>query len=628
MKILRSHSSVTPLLIIGCFTLLLTGCIGSPSDSFEAKASKAKDEFVGDTSVSAEEGGPGFTGEGWKNGNPHPMGDPKAVPGGTMLTSVPNWPENLYIYGTGANTYLNSIIESLCYESLCTLDDSTLEFIPSLASHWKISDDKMTFTFRINPKARWSDGKPVTTEDVIATYNLIMDDTLKDPMSKATLKKFHPPVAKSKYILEVKCKEKDWRNFLNFCGKAVLPAHIIKDLSGADYLKKYQFKFTVSSGPYEISPGDIKTNESITITRRKNYWGDEQIINKGLNNFKKIRFVVIRDQRLSFDKTVKGELDFNVVYTAKWWVEDLKDLDDIKNGYFVKQKVYTKYPSGFQGLAFNMKHPPLDDLRVRKALAYLYDRKLMVDKYAYNEYDRLKSYFPNSDFESPENKMTEYDPKEAIKLLTEAGWKEKGSDGILVKDGKRLSMTISHNSPGLEKYFTNFKNDCLKAGVEINIELLTPETRWKNAQDKKFEITSSAWGGSLFPWPRTTYHSSMADKVGSNNIMGFKSKKADELIEAYEKEFDHSKRVKLLQQLDHELYINYPYSLAWYIPCQRIIYKNKFGKPKTVFNKYADWRSVFTTWWVDPQKEKSLKSAKKTKSKLDQIPEEIIKPWE
>lgn len=562
-------------------------------------------------------------------GNGYAADDAEPVPvrGGTMLTNMPNWPENLRVYGTGSNTYLNSIIEGLCYESLCNIDPDTLDFQPGLAVKWTISEDKMKFTFELNPKAKWSDGKPVVAADVLATYRLIMDETLVDPMNRVAMDKLKEPVAKSDHLIEVECKEKDWRNFIAFSGLRILPAHEIGKMSGKEYLDKYNFAYTATSGPYIVDKNDIKENESLTITRRKDYWGDDEPQNKGLYNFDKIRFVVIRDDRLAFDKACKGELDFYVVYTAKWWVEDVEKLDAVKNGHLIRQKIYTKYPSGFQGEAYNMRRPPLDDIRVRKALAHLFNRKTMVEKFAYNEYDLLKSYFPDSDAENPDNKLVEFDPREAAKLLQEAGWKDRGSDGILVKDGKRLSFDVGYSSKGLEKYFTSWKEDCKQAGVELKLSLLTPETQWANTQERKFEIVSQAWGAVLFPYPRTMWHSKMADENGSNNIAGLKNEEVDKLIAQYDEEFDLVKRTELLRKIDGLIFNEHPYAMAWNLPCERVLYWNKFGKPKTVFRKYEDWRGAFAGWWVDPEKDKQLKQARKSGAAITPIPPVVLKPW-
>ena len=632
-RALRSASICSTAMII----FMSVGCKPSAtksspsSDTAPAESGPSatvKLEFPdGDTSVAAELGGPGFTGDGWTTSDPGRIGDPRAVKGGTILSNVPAWPDNLRMYGTRSNTSLNYLIRDLCYESLLETHPGTLEFMPRLASHWKISDDKMTFTFRIDPKAHWSDGKAVTADDIIATYRLIADDTLLAPMVKESIvSNMEEPVALSKYIVEVKCKEKDWRNFISMSAMIILPAHEIAELSGKDYLDDYNFKYTAFTGPYSVRQQDIKTDESITLTRRRDYWAADVPRNQGLFNFDKIRFVVIRDSRLAFDKACKGELDFHLVNTAKWWIEDLSDLDAVKHGQLIRRKIFTKFPRGYQGQAINMREPPMDDVRVRKALAHLFDRRTMLDKFAYNEYDPLKSYFPGSDTENPDNVLVEYDQAKAAALLSEAGWAERGTDGVLLRDGERLTITLTYQTDGLEKYFTVYQEACKSVGVELKLQLIDPATHWNNVQDRKFQFAGMAWGAILFPNPKSGWHSSMADQDGSNNFVGFSNPEADLVIDEYDKEFDLVKRNELLRRLDALIFGEHPYVLDWYLPCERFIYRNKFGMPDTVLLKYHEWDDVFALWWSDSEKVDALTKSQRDGTSLD-VPPIEVKPW-
>jgi len=127
-----------------------------------------------DSSVSAEEGGKGFTGEGWETNTDFDfIGDPRAVKGGLLREAMSDFPGTLRIVGPESNTMLNSMLGGMVYETLLSLHPTTLEYIPALATHWQISPDKVTYRFRINPNARWADGQPVTAEDVVASWNFI-----------------------------------------------------------------------------------------------------------------------------------------------------------------------------------------------------------------------------------------------------------------------------------------------------------------------------------------------------------------------------------------------------------------------------------------------------------------------
>ena len=177
------------------------------------------------------------------------------------------------VIGQNSSQVLNSrTISALCYEGLLSQHPTTLEFIPGLASHWKISDDKMTFEFRINPDARWWDGMPVTSDDVIATWDLRMDETILSPAEQITYGKFERPIAKSKYIVSVKAKSVNWRNFLYFSTMALHPNHILKDLDGTAFLEEYAFSVIPGTGPYILEDKNIKNQESYTFERRKDYW--------------------------------------------------------------------------------------------------------------------------------------------------------------------------------------------------------------------------------------------------------------------------------------------------------------------------------------------------------------------
>ena len=169
-----------------------------------------------DPSVSAEQGGKGFTGEGWQTNTDFDLiGDPRAVKGGRFRQAYSDFPNTLRYRGPNV-TEFGYMVSNLVYESLLTLHPSTLEWMPQIATHWQISPDRMTYRFRIDPNARWSDGQPVVADDVVATYALMMDKGLQDPSAQLVFEKFDKPVAESKYIVRVTSRQLNWRNFLYF----------------------------------------------------------------------------------------------------------------------------------------------------------------------------------------------------------------------------------------------------------------------------------------------------------------------------------------------------------------------------------------------------------------------------
>jgi microcin C transport system substrate-binding protein len=325
--------------------------------------------------------------------------------------------------------------------------------------------------------------------------------------------------------------------------------------------------------------------------------------------------------------TCKGDLDYQLVNVAKWWVEELPKEEAVEKGWLIRRKIFTRYPKDVQGFAMNMRNPPLDDVRVRRALFYLFDRKTMVEKFAYNEYELLKSHHPGDDGENPDNPLIGFDPRKAGELLDEAGWKERGPDGIRLRDGKRLSVNVTYSLPVMEKYLTSWQQACKQAGVEIKLQLLDHETQYANNQDRKFEISTQNWAFELLSSPKAMFHSSMAEAKGADNFAGVRDPEVDKWIEQFDAEFDRDKRNELMRKIDGKVYSLTPYLLMWGMPCERVIYWNKFGMPDSVLPGYGRYDDVYSFWWVDPTKDAALKAARQSGAPLERIPVEIH-PWD
>jgi microcin C transport system substrate-binding protein len=582
-----------------------------------------------DLSVPADQGGKGFKGDGWEtNTNFVLQGDPRALKGGVLRDFVPDFPGTLRVYGPESNSQFNGGVTSLLYESLLGIDPNTLDYIPGLATHWQISADKMTFRFRINPNARFSDNTPVTADDVVATYDFVMDPTLQAPSERLTYGKLERPVAESKYIIRVKAKELNWRNFMYFSGMIIFPAHILKTINGEKYLKDYNFKVMPGSGPYMLREEDVSKGKTISVRRRKDYWAEKARANIGVANFDELRYVVVRDENLAFEMLKKGDLDYFYVNRSKVWVEDT-NFDAVQRGLIQKRKIFNEQPWGFEGLAFNTRRPPYSDIRVRKALTFLLNRPLMIEKLAFNEYLPLNSYFPGTVYENPANPKNPYDPDMALKLLADAGWNSRDAQGRLIKEGQPLQIELMYTAKTLEPYLTVYQEDLRKVGINVNLRLVTPETQFQLIMDRRFEMTLMAWGGLLFPNPETSFASELADQNNNNNITGFKNARVDELDKQYDKTFDVAERIRIIREIDGILANEYHYALMWFAPFSRILYWNKFGTPPGYLSRTGDYLGssggpgIPQLWWIDPAKQSKLEQALRDSSiKLEVGPTE------
>jgi microcin C transport system substrate-binding protein len=565
---------------------------------------------AGDASVSAELGGPGFTGEGWETNLTFPaIGQPGAPKGGSMTVYMPDWPATLRMIGKDSNTSFNYAVSGQAYMGLLDLHPTTLEYIPRLATHWKISEDKSTYTFRINPEARWSDGTPITAQDVIASWQIRVDETLLDPSANHTYSKLEEPKALSPYIVEVTVKEESWRNFLYFSVMSVFPAAEVGTITGEEYLDKYQFDYVAFSGPYEVKEENIVTGQAITVTRRDDWWAADNPAFSGMFNIDEFKHIVVKDINLAFEKLKKGELDYMAVPKAQWWAEVMPELDQVDRGLLVMRKFYNDDPIGTSGIAINMDRKPLDDVRVRKALQFLYDRPTMIEKLFFNEYEALNSYWQGGTYQNPDNEMIPYDEIAAVELLEAAGWTEVGDDGVRVKDGQRLSFNLSYRSALSERGLTVFQESAKRAGIELELQLLTPASGWKNMREKEYELMSTAWGAIIFPNPESSWHSRLADMVDNNNVTAFRSERVDELCDIYDTEYDVQKRIDIIREMDGIIYNEHPYILGWYGPAQRVAFWNKYDMPEWGIPRIGDPSNMHQIWWVNPELETQLTAA-------------------
>ena len=615
------------LLII--LTLVFISCGGDKKQT-KNKLSDNTNVYEKDNKTKPEEGGYGFEkiaqDMGFETYNWDEkvdktfFGDPKAKKGGTLNYTHSLFPRTMRVIGQNSPQVINAqTISDMCYEGLLSQHPTTLEFIPGLASHWKISDDKMTYEFRINPDARWWDGMPVTSDDVIATWDLRMDETILAPSDQITYGKFERPIAKSKYIVSVKAKTVNWRNFLYFSTSMVLhPYHILKDLDGTSFLEEYTFSLIPGTGPYIIEDKNIKNQESFTLERREDYWAKNSPFKRYKFNFDKIKVSVVKDNdALQFEKFKKGEQDIFTVNRSRRWIEET-DFDAASKGWVKKQRVFSEKPAGTSGYYFNMREWPFDDKRIRYAFCYLYNREKMNKEMYYNEYDMMNSLYSGSVYENKDNNSFSYNPEEAIKLLKEAGYIDRNSDGWLVHNetGKVLSFEISIQKTSA--YMVTPVQQMLKEyGLDMQIKFMDYNTIIKNVNARNFNICMLGYSGLVYPNPESSLRSTLADQNDNNNVWGFKSTRVDDLLDEYDICFDQKRRIEIIREIDGIFGDVHPIAYSIARNYSRAMWWDKFGYPEWMFSRYVGehW-DVFDYWWYDEEKDVQLKDAIKSDKKL------------
>ena len=598
------------LAMIFCFSLLLStsGCFEEEEEIIdkgpgpEVLAEKALEKLKDEP----------FDPSGWETvENPQGYGSPHAKKGGLLKVYCPEYPATLSPVGPNSRHSIISRMNGLVGERLLMRDQRTNRYKPWLASHWKISEDGKFYWYRIDPRARWADGKPVTALDVVESFKLLSDKRVRSAWHNSFWpKNFELPVALTRDVVRFEVKDPSRLKHIYLSGGLlILPAHqIMGDYVHSKFYRLFNWKYYAGSGPYELDY--TRRGRNVTFIRRKDWWAEDLPQFQGCYNFKRIKFIVVKDENLTFEKFKKGALDVYVVNIAKRWAKEC-DFDKIKKGWIQKRQIWNERAQGIQGFALNTTRWPFDDIKVRKAFAYLYHREKLIDKLFFNQYIHMDSHFPASVYECPDNEPIRFDPVKAQKLLAEAGYTERNEKGILVdEDGRPLDLTLQYSSKSSERIYTVYKEALKSAGIKLNLKLSTRTATFKMMLERNFRISNVAWTSPRPPMPRGGYHSDSAQQKGTSNVSGVAIPKLDELIEAYEVEPDPKKQIELMRKIDHIAYNNHHYILAWYCPFVRLLYWNKFGMPKYIYDLtgYYYW-PTFTYWWEDPEKKAALEKA-------------------
>ena len=569
---------------------------------------------------------------GWKtNLDIKPIGSKNAKKGGMItLLGDSEYPSTFRSIGKDSRSMVLSLMDGLQYETLLGYNYEHLEWSPGLATHWKISSDSLTYWYRIDPRARWADGKEIIADDIIATFKLLIDDGHEDPnVSEFWNDLFTIPTAKSKYIIEVKAKKKDWRTFRYFSsGFTVMPSTYLNKVDGAGFIEKYDFSFMPGSGPYEFDKESSKKgNEGyIVLKRRNNWWAEDDLINRGAFNFDKIKFIFIEDDNQQVISYFNGDYDIYQWSRAQWWVERFtsEKYNEIDKGWVQKIKIFNYLAKGPSGIVFNTQKTPFDNINIRKAFSYMFDVEKLNKRLFFNEYVRLNTYFYGTPYANPNNPLISFNPSLALDLLNKEGWIRKEGEKWLTNDKNEIFEFEFLIDPGGARIYTTFQEDLKNIGVKMEFKQVDYSAKFSLIMKKEYEVSSQGWTANFFSNPEGTMHSKYANEVEVTNITSMAYPELDKLIEEYNAEWDAKKRIPLAHKIDSIAVNSYHYALGWTSPYgARLLYWNKFNMPESGISYSGDWRSPMYFWWVDPKKEAKLNKARKNNTQLNKEPTTI-----
>ncbi len=516
---------------------------------------------------------------------------------------------------------ISNIYETLLVQSA----DEPFTGYGLLAESLEVPEDRSAVTFNLRPEARWHDGKPVTAEDVVWSFNTLTSEGT--PSYKAYYHDVKAVEALSPTRVKFTFSMAGNLELPLIVGQMpILPKHYYE--SGAHKFAETTLTPPLGSGPYKV--GKIVPGRLIEYERVKNWWGEALPFNRGQNNFDKISYEYFRDNNVLLEAFFADQFDFRQENVAKLWATAY-DAPAVKDGRIVKRTIEHKLPQGFQGFVYNTRRPVFQDRAVREALAYAFDFEWSNKQYAFGAYKRTRSYFSNSEMEAkgvPEGRVLEilepfrdklppalfttpYEPpqtdgsgnlranlKKAADILDAAGWKV-GSDGIRAKDGRKLTFEFLDNNPQFERWIMPFLKNLERIGVKASFRVVD-EAQYQNRMNEfDFDMTVNVFGQSSSPGneQREFWGSEKADAPGSRNLIGIKDPVVDELIKLIVIAPSREELVYRCQALDFVLQNGFYGIPNWHLPAWRIAYWNRFGMPDTI---PAYGLPVAETWWAKP----------------------------
>ncbi|MFZ4402751.1 MAG: peptide-binding protein [Pseudobdellovibrionaceae bacterium] len=515
--------------------------------------------------------------------------NPKAPQGGNYNFNLGGEPATLHPI-TSTDLYAQDIRRLFTCDDLLVRDYETYNWKPRLAEKWEVSKDNKIFTFHLRKNAVFHDGQPVTAEDVKFSFDAIFNPVYE----AAHLRPYYEGIEKVEVIdpntIKVTAKDSYFKNFESIAELTVIPKHVYGD---AEKSKKLN-KTLVCSGPYALEK--FERGQLLLLKRFDKWWGNDDPAWKGAYNFSTVTLRFYDEENVYLERAKKGDLDFLGLRIDTFMK---KTQGDPWGKTLLKFKVENSKPKGYAFVGWNLRKDLFQDKNVRVALAHLMNREEMNKKFRYGLSDLAAGpIYLQSEYAPKGLKALGFDPKKAQQLLVKAGWQDSDKDGILDKtvNGKKMDFkfTLIYAGKDNEKYYTLYKEDLKKAGIEMNIKYLEWNSFLKLVDEGNFDAVTMSWsGGSVDPDPKQVWHSSSA-VVGGSNFINYKNPKVDKMIDEARVEPDRKKRVKLLQEVYRAIAEDAPYAFMFNDKFSFYANQSRIGKPADTF-KY-DIGSDY--WWL------------------------------
>ena len=555
--------------------------------------------------------------------------NPTAPKGGTLRLAVDGTFDSFNSFIPKGNAASTGSVETLLVNSA----DEPFTAYGLVAETMEWPADRSWVIFNLRPEARWHDGTPITADDVVWSFETLVDKGM--PFYRYYFSAIDSAEALNTHRVRFNFKESGNQELPLITGQLpVLPKH---------YWASRDFSATtldppLGSGPYRIQK--FEAGRYIVQERVTDYWGANLPVRRGMNNFDIIRTEYFRDATPIRLALKAGDIDFRLENQSKAWADDY-NVAVVDKGLLNKEMVPHRQPTGMQAFVMNTRRTLFQDPRVRQALGYAFDFEWSNRTLFNGQYTRTTSYFSNSELassglpEGSELALLEHyrgripdtvfnqafripvtdgsgRPRENLRkataLLKSAGWSVRDLKLINEATGVPFRFEVLLSSKAFERIVLPYTQNLKLLGIEAKIRLVDRTQYMERYRQKDFDMLVAVWGQSETPGneQREYWGSDAADSVGSRNLAGIKDPVVDELIELLVKSDSREQLNVRTRALDRVLLWGHYVVPHWHIRADRVLYWDKFSRPATPVRSGV----MRSRWWYDTQKAAALEQAR------------------
>jgi peptide/nickel transport system substrate-binding protein len=554
-----------------------------------------------------------------------PYADADAPKGGRMVQGVLGTFDSLnpfIVKGLPAQSLRGYVFESLMARGY----EEPFSLYGLLARTIDTDDARSYVTFALDPAARFSDGKPVTAADVIFSWQLLRDH------GRPNYRAYYAKVSRAAAL-----DERTVRFELGDAGDRELPLILgLMPILAEHAIDAAKFEDTslarpIGSGPYTVA--EIDAGKSVTLKRDPNYWGRDLPINRGLWNFNELRFDYYRDANAYFEGFKTGLYDVRTEHDPTRWQTGY-DIPAVRDGRIVKEAFTNGLPKPASTFVFNTRRAIFADLRVRQAIAMLFDAEWINHNFFFDLYRRSASYFDDSELSAYHRPASErerallaafpgavrpdvldgtWSPpasdgsgrdrkslRAALALLDAAGYELKGTTLRARGSGRPFRFEIMVTGRDDERLALAFAGNLARAGIDAQVRLVDAVQFDQRRIVFDFDMMPYRWEQSLSPGNEQSFYwgSAAADEQGSRNYMGVRSPAIDAMIVAMLAARERPDFVATVRALDRLLISGSYVVPLFYLPEQWVARWNAIRHPgRTSLFGYLP-----ETWWYQPKR--------------------------